>query len=162
MLLLTNTSWRQQLKRHEQHHSRAERPVCFLNRKAPLTERKEWIRVIYCHFRFCYVWVRALPQAPGKPQHSTAALKETRRCCHHGRVGSKALTSGAIWSGPGRRTGAGRWPCVPGCFWHCQPVFGKKKKTAKRLVLVRHRRPERFHKSFLCSESQSQIAESRC
>lgn len=113
-----------------------------MDRKASKTEREEWITVIYCHFRFSCVWVRALPQAPGKPQHSTAALKETRPCCHHGGVGSKALTYGESYLDRlVRRTEAGRWPrWFPGCFWQREAVFGKKtttKKTTERLVLVR-------------------------
>jgi len=55
------------------------------------------------------VRVRALPQTPRrKPQHSTAALKETERRCHRGYLGSKVLTYG---EGCSRRTEAGRWPC---------------------------------------------------
>lgn len=96
--------------------------LLFTDRKASKTVIRPSLSVIYCHFRFCCVWARALPQPPGKPQHSTAALKETRRCCHHGRVGSKVLTYGQSYlERLVRRTEAGRWPrWFPGSLRHCQ------------------------------------------
>lgn len=85
--------------------------LLFMDRKESKAVIRPSLSVIYCHFRFCCVWARALPRPPGKPQHSTAALKETRRCCHHERVGSKVLTYGQSYlERLVRRTEAGRWP----------------------------------------------------
>lgn len=128
-------------------------------------KKEEWITVIYCHFRFCCVWVRALFQAPGKPQHSTAALKEKRRCCHHGRVGSKVLTYGErCLERLVGRTEAGRWPgWFPGCFWRCQAVFGRRKgcccccffNSAAWQQWLRW--PQTFHKSVLYWDSECRL-----
>lgn len=49
--------------------------------------------------------------AKGKPQHSTAGLKEAAFRCHHGYLGSKVLTYGEGYLGMlAGATGAGRWP----------------------------------------------------
>lgn len=61
--------------------------------------------------------------------------KETRRCCHHGRVGSKALTSGEeLFGHRSREVALLSWLLLTlsAGVWK-----EKKKKTAKRLVLVR-------------------------
>lgn len=117
-------------------------------------EREERLTAIYCHFRLCCVWVRALPQAPGRPQHSTAALKETRRCCHHGRVAHKVFTYGHSYlEWLVRRTEAGRWPCwFLGCFWKFQAVFEKKERKKEK-----RKKPRGWFRFGSCRDGQKHL-----